>query len=95
MKTSHIEPPTMSITEKRRNKAKYLTSNVIRLMFVKKTSIPNLSRALDLSSATAQVTLDLLKVLAILSDKTVRRSAINLEDLKPYWKSEKRPHFSR
>ena len=34
-------------------------------------------------------------ILAILSDTTVRRSAVDQEDLKPYWKSEKRPHFSR
>ena len=31
--------------------------------------------------------------LAILSDTTVRRSAVDWEDLKPYWKSEKRPPF--
>ena len=30
-----------------------------------------------------------------LSDTTVRRSAVDREDLKPNWKSEKRPHFSR
>ena len=35
------------------------------------------------------------KALAILSDITVGRSAVDQEDLKPYWKSEKRPHFSR
>ena len=29
---------------------------------------------------------DLLKALAILSDKTFRRSAVDQEDLKPYWK---------
>ena len=33
--------------------------------------------------------------LAILSDATLRRSAVDREDLKLYWKSEKRPHFSR
>ena len=39
--------------------------------------------------------LDLLKALAILSDTIVRRSAVDGPmDLKPYWKSEKRPHFS-
>ena len=48
-----------------------------------------------MSSATAQVAPDLLKALAILSDTTVRRSAVDREDLKPYWKSEKRPHFCR
>ena len=50
-----------------------------------------LSRALDISSATARVASDLLKVLATLSDTTVRRSAVDREDLKPYWKSEKKP----
>ena len=48
-----------------------------------------------ISNATAQVTPDLLKALVILSDTTVRRSAVGREDLKPYWKSEKRPYFSR
>ena len=44
---------------------------------------------MDISSATAQVAPDLLKDLAIMSDKTVRRSAVDQQDLKPYWKSEK------
>ena len=47
-----------------------------------------------MSSATAQAALDLLKALAILSNTIARRSAVDREDLKPYWKSEKRPHFS-
>ena len=42
-----------------------------------------------MSSATARVAPDLLKALAILSDTTVRRSAVDQQDLKPYWKSEK------
>ena len=54
-----------------------------------------LSKALDISCATAQVAPDLLKALVILSDTTVRRSAVDQEDLKLYWKSEKRSHFSR
>ena len=54
-----------------------------------------LSKLLDLSSATAQVAPNVLKALAILSDTTVRRSAVDQEDLKQYWKSEKRPHFLR
>ena len=37
----------------------------------------------------------LLKVLAVLLDTTIRRSAVDWKDLKPYWKSEKRLHFSR
>ena len=55
-----------------------------------------MSKALDISSATtAQVAPDLLKALAILSDTTVRRYAVDWEGLKAYWKSEKRPHFFR
>ena len=48
---------------------------------------------MDISSATARVAPDLLKVLAILSDTTVRRSAVDQEDLKPYWK-QKKDHIS-
>ena len=33
-------------------------------------------------------------VLTVLTGTTVRRSAVGQEDLKPYWESEKRPHFS-
>ena len=50
---------------------------------------------MDISIATARVAPELLKALAILSDTTVRRSAVDREDLKPYWKSEKKPQFSR
>ena len=53
-----------------------------------------LSKALDILSVTAQVADVLLKALAILSDTTARRPAVDWEDLKPYWKSEKTPHFS-
>ena len=47
----------------------------------------SLSKGLDISSATARVAPDLLKDLAILSDRTIRRSGVDREDLKPYWKS--------
>ena len=47
-----------------------------------------LSKALDTSSATAQVAPDLLKAQTILSYTTVRRSAVDKEDLTPYWKLE-------
>ena len=49
-------------------------------------------KALVISSATAIVAPALLKTLAVLSDATVRRSAVDQEDLKPYLKSAKRPH---
>ena len=56
-----------------------------------KPACQTLSKALDVSSATAQVAPHLLKALAILSDTTVRRSPVDREDLKPYLISEKRP----
>ena len=46
---------------------------VYRLLF----TLANTLKALDLSSATAQVAPDLFKALAILSDTTVRRSAVD------------------
>ena len=53
---------------------------------MKKTNMPKtLSKALDISSATARVALGLLKAKAILSDTTFRRSKVDREDLKPYW----------
>ena len=52
-------------------------------------------KALDVSRATARVAPDLLKALTILSVTTLRRPAVDREDVKPYWKSEKRSHFSR
>ena len=54
-----------------------------------------LSKALDISSATAWVAPDLLEALSVLSDTTVGKFAVDQEDLKPYLKSEKRPYFSR
>ena len=45
MKISHLKLP-IPITEKRRNKVKYLTWNFIRLKFVKKTSMPNSVKSL-------------------------------------------------
>ena len=54
-----------------------------------------LSKAYDIASARARIAPDLLKALAILSETTVRRSAINWKDQRPYRKSEKGPHFCR
>ena len=57
----------------------------------------SLLEALDISSAsaTARVAPDLLKTLVILSDTTVRSSAVDRDGIKPYLKSENRPHFYR
>ena len=38
------------------------------------------------STATDQLAPELLQTLTILSDIIVRRSAVDQEDLKPYWK---------
>ena len=44
---------------------------------MKKTSMPNPAKALDISSATSRVAWDLFKDLAILSDIFVIRSAVD------------------
>ena len=44
-----------------------------------------LSKALEISSPAAQVARYLFKALVILSDATVRRSAVDWEDLKGDW----------
>ena len=69
---SRSKPP---VTEKRQNKAKYLTRDSIRVKFVKNTSMPNPVKNL------VYVAPELIKALAILSDATVRRSAVDQEDL--------------
>ena len=66
----------------------------MRLNLRRKPACQILSKVLDISSASAQVALDLLKARPILSDTTVRGSAIGREDLTPCWESEIRPHFS-
>ena len=71
-----------------------MTWNSIRSKFVKKPAYQTLSKGLDILGATVRVAPDLLKTLAILSDATVSKSAVDWEDLKPCRKSEKRPHFS-
>ena len=80
--------PKPPITEKRRNKAKDLS-------FWRRSAYQTLSKALNILQATTREVPDLLKVLASWSETTVRRCEVDREDLKPYWKSEKRPHFSR
>ena len=57
--------------------------------------MPNPVKSLGYINATARTATDLLKALAILLDITPRRSVVDQEDLKPYWKSEKRPPFSK
>ena len=77
----------LSFTKKRRNRPNISPEipQVIRLW--KRPACQTLSKSLDISSARARVAPGLLKALAILSDTTVRRSVVDWEDLKPYWKS--------
>ena len=46
--------------------------------------MPNPVKTLHISSATAREAPDLLKALTVLLDATVRISAVDQEDLKPY-----------
>ena len=64
---------------------------VVRTYCILKWACQTLSKAFDISSVTARVAPDLLNSLAI---QTARRPAVDWEDLKPYWKLERRPHFS-
>ena len=56
---------------------------------MKKTSMSDSAKSLRYITCYNSTSPDLLKATAILSDTTVRRSAVDQEDLKPYWKSEK------
>ena len=90
---NHLKP---SITEKRQNKAKYLSQNFIRLKFVKKTSMPNPVE--NLGGYTKSCSSSNPKPIKSLSNsiKTVKIFAVDRDDwlIKRHWKSEKRPHFS-
>ena len=83
---NHLKP---SITAKRRSKAKYLTWNSLRRKFVKKTIMPNLGKSLGYVKCYSSSSWRPVKIPSNLSDTTVRKSAVDWENLKPYWKSEK------
>ena len=57
-------------------------------MSVKKTSMLNPVKSLGYIRCYSSSSPRPLKALTILSDTTVRTSAVDWEDLKPYWKSE-------
>ena len=57
--------------------------------------MPNPVENLSYINATARVAPALLKALAILSNATVKRSTVDREDMKLYWKLEKIPDLSR
>ena len=62
---------------------------------MKKKSMTYLVESLEYIKCYNLITPDLLKSKASISDTITGRSAYNREDLKPYWKSEKRTNFSR
>ena len=69
----------------------YLTCNSIRLKFMKKTRMPNHDKSLGYNKCYSLSSHRPIKCLsAILSDATVKRSAVDGEDLKPHWTSEKK-----
>ena len=81
---------------RRESQPKHIKKYDLKFHKFVKIIMPNSVESLGyISNATAQVIPDLLKGLAILSDTTVRRPAVDRENLKPYWKSERRPYFSR
>ena len=59
------------------------------LNFWRRPACHTITLALDISSVIAQITL------IVLSNTTVTRSTVDQEELKPHWKSEQRPNFSR
>ena len=54
--------------------------------YIRRRQCQTLSKVLYIPKAMDSVALHLLKPVPVLSDITVRRSAVDREDLKPYWK---------
>ena len=52
-------------------------------MKILKTTIQDLSKALNISSATDQIAKDMLRALLILPDTIFRRYAVELQEIKP------------
>ena len=83
MKTSIQNQPKPSITQRKEEPRPNIwpeTPNELRLQ--RRTACQTKLKALDISSATAWIALDLLK--AVLSDTTARRSTVDYDDLKTY-----------
>ena len=67
----------------------------LRLKFKKKKSMPNPVKSLRYMKCYSPRSPRTIKRPSNLSDTIAKRSKVDREDLKPYWKSEKRPYFSR
>ena len=77
------------------DKAKLFAKNFsIGSQFLNTTSMPNSVESIGYIKCYSSSSPRPVKT-AILSDTTIRRSAVDQEDLKSYWKSEKRSDFSR
>ena len=87
--TSHFQP--LSTGSNRSDSSSEANSSFCHRSTLSKALSKASVTSLGYTKCPAQVVPDLLAP-AILWDATVRRSAIDQEDLKPYWKSEKRPH---
>ena len=85
--------PKLSISEKRQIKAKYLTWNSKRLNF-KKTSMSNCIKSCGYIQCYSSGNPRPVQNHSNSIDTTVRKSAVDWEDLKPYGKLENRLHFS-
>ena len=73
----------LSITEKKMNLGQ-ISDPKFHVFSLKKISMSKLSKALNISSATAQLAPDLIKALENLQNKTNRKSAVDQEGLKPH-----------
>ena len=70
--------------------------NSVRLKFVKSNTILNAAKSFGyIKCYYSNNPTPILKAPAISSDAPIRKSAVKGEDLKPYWKTEKRPQFSK
>ena len=76
-----VLPSRSTITEERQTKTTYDSKSDLRLW--RRPAHHTLLKALNISSATAQVAPDHLKAAAIW-DTTARRSAVDRQDLKSY-----------
>ena len=76
------------LLRKKRNKAKYLTWYSIRPKFVKKTSIPNFVESLGYIQCYSSSCPRPVKSSSDSIRHNFRRSAVDGEDVKSYWKSE-------
>ena len=89
---NHLKP---SFTEKRRNKAKYLTWHSIRLKFVKKTSMPNSVKSLGCIKCYNSSSAKPIKSPSNFIRYNCQKICSWLRESKNILEIRKRPHSSR